>query len=115
MNEWKPNPQLHCLCTPLTEPALFFQEAEATRAWAPVAEGNPATQAFTAIDISSTISGEGVYFGGVLGRNNKLYAVPQRADKIGVLELGNTDPVYEVACCIPEAWSSLLSPHFNKF
>jgi hypothetical protein len=40
MNEWKPNPQLHCLCGPLTEPALFFQEAEATRAWAPVAEGS---------------------------------------------------------------------------
>jgi hypothetical protein len=36
------------------------------------------------------------------------------ADNIGKLQLGNTQPAYEVAGGVPEAWSSLLSPHFNK-
>ena len=62
-----------------------------------------------------TISGVYKYIGGVLGPNGLIYFVPANADKIGKLHLGNTQPSYEVAGGVPEAWSSLLSPHFNKF
>jgi hypothetical protein len=51
----------------------------------------------------------------VLGPNGLIYFGSWNADNIGKLHLGNTQPAYEVAGGVPEAWSSLLSPHFNKF
>jgi hypothetical protein len=36
------------------------------------------------------------------------------ADDMGKFHLGNTQTAYEVAGGVPEAWSSLLFPHFNK-
>ena len=66
------------------------------------------------VAISNTISSERKYEGGVLGPNGLIYFVSYDADNIGKLHLGNTQPAYEVAGGVPEAWSSLLSPHFNK-
>jgi len=79
---------------------------------------NPATQTFGTIDIAATISipsswvsSAGAllpkYWGRVLG--------PRYADNIMELQLGNIERVYEIAGGVPEAWSALLSPHFNKF
>ena len=76
---------------------------------------NPASSSFTTIDISNTISSDSKYRRGVLGPNGLIYFVPSNANNIGKLHLGNTQPEYEVAGGVPEAWSSLLSPHFNKF
>jgi streptogramin lyase len=76
---------------------------------------NPSTSSFTTIDISNTISSDAKYEGGVLGPNGLIYFVPYHADNIGKLHLGNTQPAYEVGGGVPPAWSSLLSPHFNKF
>ena len=76
---------------------------------------NPSSSSFTTIDISNTISSDGKYHGGVLGPHGLIYFVPYGANNIGKLHLGNTQPEYEVAGGVPEAWSSLLSPHFNKF
>ena len=76
---------------------------------------NPASGSFATIDISGTINSDSKYWGGVLGPNGIIYFVPVNADNIGKLHLGNTQPAYEVAGGVPEAWSSLLSPHFNKF
>ena len=81
---------------------------------------DPSTQSFTVIDIASTISGKVVseaskYGGGVLGPNGRIYFVPTMAENIGMLEPGNTEPAYTVAGGVPEAWSAVLSPHFNKF
>jgi hypothetical protein len=70
---------------------------------------------FTPLDISATISSNSKYMGGVLGPSGFIYLVPLNADHIGTLELGNTEPAYEVAAGVPEAWSVLLSPHHNKF
>jgi len=75
---------------------------------------DPSTTSFTTHDISSTISRDWKYHGGVLGPNGLIYFVPYRAPNIGNLNLGNTQPSYEVDGGVPEAWSSLLSPHFNK-
>merc|ERR1712216_71584 len=81
---------------------------------------DPSTQSFTVIDIASTISGKVVseaskYTGGVLGPNGRIYFVPTNTENIGMLEPGNTEPAYTVAGGVPEAWSAVLSPHFNKF
>ena len=76
---------------------------------------NPSYSSFTTINIVSTISSDWKYAGGVLGPNGLIYFAPQNADNIGKLHIGNTKPAYEVAGGVPEAWSSLLSPHFNKF
>jgi streptogramin lyase len=76
---------------------------------------NPSSSSFTAIDISNTISMNWKYTGGVLGPNGLIYFVSNLANSIGNLHLGNKLPAYEVAGGVPEAWSSLLSPHFNKF
>ena len=70
---------------------------------------------FTTIDISDQISGEFKYAGGVLAPDGNIVFVPSNTDKIGILELGNKDLAYEVSGDTPEAWTSLLSPHFNKF
>ena len=75
---------------------------------------NPSSSLFTTIDISNTMSGVWKYSGGVLGPNGLIFFVPTNANNIGKLRLGNTQPAYEVAGGVPEAWSSLLSPHFNK-
>ena len=69
---------------------------------------NPSSSSFTTIDISNTISSDWKYSG-------LICFVPCNADNIDKLHLGNTQPAYEVAGGVPEAWSSLLSPHFNKF
>ena len=74
---------------------------------------NPASSSFTTIDISNSISLNRKYAGGVLGTNGLIYFVPYVADNIGKLHLSNTNPAYNVAR--EEAWSALLSPHFNKF
>jgi hypothetical protein len=50
----------------------------------------------------------------VLGPNGLIYFVSYDADNIGKLHLGNTQPACEVEGGVPEALSSLLSPHFNK-
>jgi streptogramin lyase len=76
---------------------------------------NPSTSSFTTIDISNTISSGGKYEEGVLGPNGLIYFVPWDANNIGKFHPGNTQPAYEVAGGVPESWSSLLSPHFNKF
>jgi hypothetical protein len=80
-----------------------------------VGELDPATRTFSAIDISATISSDGKYYGGVLGPNGKIYLVPRNADHVGEVVLGNQEPAYTVSGGVSEAWSALLSPHFNKF
>ena len=75
---------------------------------------DPSNSSFSTIDIANKISGGYKYAGGVLGPDGKIYLVPYSADNIGVLEIGNQDLAYEVSGGIPEAWSALLSPHFNK-
>jgi len=76
---------------------------------------NPSSNSFSTLDISSFISSGSKYYGGVLGPNGLIYFIPRNADHIGILHLGNTNPSYEVSNCIPPSWTSLLSPHFNKF
>ena len=80
-----------------------------------VGELDPSTRTFSAIDISSTISSCCKYTGGVLGPNGKIYLVPDVADHVGEVVLGNQEPAYTVSGGVSEAWSALLSPHFNKF
>ena len=58
------------------------------------------------------------YWGGVLAPNGKIVFVPGSAGShggIGILDLGNQDLAYSVSGGIHEGWSSLLSPHFNKY
>ena len=86
-----------------------------TRSLTPVAGYEHGTSMFTTMDISSTISSSWKYAGGVLGPDGLIYFVPYNADNIGILNLANKNPSYEAGSCMPEAWSSLLSPHFNKF
>jgi hypothetical protein len=77
---------------------------------------NSSSSSFTTIDISKpTVGWSPKYHGGVLGPNDLIYLVLYTSNAIGKLHLGNTQPAYEVAGGVPEAWSSLLSPHFNKF
>jgi hypothetical protein len=76
---------------------------------------DPSDRNFTTIDISDKISGHSKYSGGVLGPDGKIVFAPYTVDNIGILELENRDLAYEVSGGIPEAWSSLLSPHFNKY
>ena len=76
---------------------------------------NPLSSSFSTLDISSTISSIRKYFGGVLVPDGLIYFVPYNANNIGILNLANKNPSYEAGSCMPEAWSSLLSPHFNKF
>ena len=76
---------------------------------------DPSDRSFTTIDISDKISGYAKYFGGVLGPDGKVVFVPNGGVPIGILELGNQDLAYEVSGVNTKAWSSLLSPHFNKF
>jgi len=76
---------------------------------------DPSDRSFTTIDISDKISIDWKYHGGVLGPDGKIVFVPRMAQNIGVLEVGNQDLAYEVSGGIPEAWSALLSPHFNKY
>ena len=38
----------------------------------------------------------------------------RHADNVGELELGNTDPTYEVEGGVPEGWSALRSLHLNN-
>jgi hypothetical protein len=70
---------------------------------------------FTAVDISSTISSDAKYFGGVLAPNGKIYFVPYSADSVGVFTPGSAAPVYDVDGDIPLSWSALLGPRYNKF
>jgi hypothetical protein len=76
---------------------------------------NPSSSSFSTLDISSSISSDGKYWGGVLGPDGLIYFVPDNANNIGILNLANKNPSYQAGSCMPEAWSSLLSPHFNKF
>ena len=48
-------------------------------------------------------------------KNAGLGVLEDSAENIGMLEPGNTEPAYTVAGGVPEAWSAVLSPHFNKF
>ena len=73
------------------------------------------SSSFSTLDISSSISSSSKYNGGVLGPDGRIYFVPLNANNIGILNLANKNPSYEAGSCMPEAWSSLLSPHFNKF
>jgi len=79
-----------------------------------IGEFDPSTNIFTTINIASTISSDGKYIGGILAPNGKIICVPRNANNIGMLELGNTEPTYEVSGGVSESWSALLSPHFNK-
>ena len=83
---------------------------------------DPSDRSLTLIDIRHT-DGYYRYFGGanpfyrggVLGPDGKIVFVPLHANNIGILELGNQDLAYEISGGIPgDAWSALLSPHFNK-
>ena len=86
---------------------------------------NPSSSSFSTLDISSSISSNGPdgrpvyvpgkYYGGVLGPNGLIYFIPFIANNVGILDLGNKNPSYEVSNCFPKSWNSLLSPHFNKF
>ena len=76
---------------------------------------DPSDKSFATIDISDKIYSGAKYLGGVLGPDGKVVFVPVGPVPIGILELGNQDLAYEVSGGIPQAWSSLLSPHFNKF
>ena len=103
---------------PLTAPRVkyvsnySFPLAELNRTLTPIAGYDAGVYNFTTIGISNN---EFKYHGGVLGPDGKIVFVPSNADNIGILELGNQDLAYEVSGGIPEAWSSLLSPHFNNF
>ena len=74
----------------------------------------PSTNAFDVIDISYRSSISSKYLGGVLAPNGHIYMVPYKAHSIGDMTLSNTEPSYHVGGGLPQAWSSLLSPHFNK-
>ena len=76
---------------------------------------DPSTKIFSTIDISGITSGFNFkYTGGVVAGNGRIYLVPRDVNNIGELDVGNTDPAYEVEGSVPEAWRALLSPHFNK-
>lgn len=76
---------------------------------------DPSTDAFSVVDISSTISGSTKYVGGVLAPNGKIYFVPTNADNVGVFTPGSAAPIYDVDGDIPLSWSALLGPRYNKF
>jgi len=96
-------------------PSSYTYSLDATRTLTPVPGYLPGTPTFSAIDISATISSDWKYYGGVLGPNGKIYLVPYYADHVGEVVLGNQEPAYTVSGGVSEAWSALLSPHFNKF
>jgi streptogramin lyase len=81
---------------------------------------DPSTGLFSTINTSGkfpTNFGQMYYGGGVLGPDGKIYFVSSRGNFILVMEMGNQDLAYEVSQAggfSPE-WSSLLSPHFNKY
>ena len=79
-----------------------------------IGDFDPSTNTFDVIDISSRIDIDYKYAGGVLAPNGHIYMVPYKADSIWDMTLGNTELSYDVRGGVPEAWSSLLSPHFNK-
>jgi hypothetical protein len=78
---------------------------------------DPSTGVISAVDSTffdpSTSSCS--FVGGVLGPDNCIYLVPYNLDFIGKLETGNQEPAYKVDGGIPESWSALLSPYFNKY
>jgi len=80
-----------------------------------VGDFDPATGAFSTISISSVISQEHKYAGGVLAPNGHIYMVPYNAPNIGKLHLNGQEPAYEVAGGVSVTWGTLLSPHFNKY
>ena len=51
-----------------------------------VGECNPVSRTFSIIGISSTISSDRKYHGGVLGPNGNIYCIPFNANSIGVLD-----------------------------
>ena len=63
-----------------------------TRSLTAVAGYIDGTSMFTTLDISSFISSDGKYAGGVLGPNGLIYFIPYNADNVGILDLGNTSP-----------------------
>ena len=80
-----------------------------------IGDFNPATGAFSVIDISGVISHGSKYVGGVLAPNGHIYFVPYLANSIGKLHLGSNEPAYKVAGGMPVTWGALMSPHFNKY
>ena len=74
---------------------------------------DPSTEIFSTHD--SVSGGSEAYLGAVVGPDANVYFVPYRSNRIGKLVLGSQEPAYEVAGGVSEAWSSLLSPHFNKY
>ena len=79
---------------------------------------NPSSSTFTNIGASLDCNTNGCYNGGVLGPNGLIYFVPYYVHNVGKLHLGNTQPAVSWQHAVAgstEEWSSLLSPHFNKF
>ena len=52
----------------------------------PFPETSPVSGTFSVIDISSTISSDNKYRGGVLGPNGMIYCIPHVANSIGVFD-----------------------------
>ena len=61
--------------------------------------------------------GSGIHsLGAVLSSDGTMYLVPFYGNaKVVAFQTGNQKPSYEVVGGVPEAWSALLSPQFNKF
>ena len=76
---------------------------------------DPSTGVISAVDSTFPSTSFSSFVGGVLGPDNCIYLVPYSLDFIGKLETGNQEPAYKVDGGIPESWSALLSPYFNKY
>ena len=80
-----------------------------------IGDFDPATGAFSVIDISGVISHDPKYAGGVLAPNGHVYMVPYSANSVGKLHLGSNEAAYKVAGGVPATWGALMSSHFNKY
>ena len=100
----------------LRYPSSFsYPSSYETRMLTPVANYEAGTTTFTTIDISSSISHNRKFAGGVLSPNGLIFFIPFYADVIGKVQLSNTYPSYKVEGGLAESWKALLSPYFNKF
>ena len=71
------------------------------------------TKAFSVVDISQTISGNGKYHAGVLAPTGDIIFVPRNAKGVGVFSTSNLE--LRPLPIVPQSWHALLSPYFNNF
>jgi len=78
-----------------------------------IGEFDPSTKTYRSISSTGT-TGNLPFIGGVLAQG-KLFCIPYDDTSIGEVTPGSQEPAYEVVGGTSEAWSALLSPHFNKY